>query len=332
MASRLCVEKKRKVPELRFLEEGRERLKQSHHPWIVEGLRSIKVIEIEEWHDLIVYRPLGWVLAKAAIFCGIRPTAISIMSLMFGVVAGGLFYFRDSVLLLSWACVCLFISGLLDTVDGQVARLARQSTPLGRMIDGHVDAGVFIAVYVGASFALLEVWGPWLLVLAFASGYFQSLRHLHFDFHKQEFAFLYTGQVAYRIQCPEELSRTHKNWLERVFGFLEFQYLKKQQRFIARSVATRRRFEQLSKAPQSSPAFRAYYKKNYFGYLKSWALWGGLNSHRYAIMLACLTGHFEFFIVLSLVSAFPAWWINKSLANQDKITLSHFAVSDSGLV
>src|ERR1044071_1466295 len=65
---------------------------------------------------------------------------VTLASLVLGVFAGHLFWYRSAWV--NAAGVLLFIaSDILDSVDGQLARLRGTSTRMGRILDGLADAG-----------------------------------------------------------------------------------------------------------------------------------------------------------------------------------------------
>lgn len=85
-------------------------------------------------------------LADFFIKLGITPNQISLLSLLFGIGCAVL-YIRESFLLGS---VLLFVSAVLDLVDGSVARKLKKESSFGAVIDWIIDK------YVDA-FALLAI-------------------------------------------------------------------------------------------------------------------------------------------------------------------------------
>ena len=114
---------------------------------------SLKVIEIEEIMDLILYRPLAFIFVKAAYSTNITPNQVSSIAMLLGVIAGILFGFgtRDFVLA---AAGFYLVCNILDCADGQIARLKGNGTKVGRIVDGFIDYVVSFAVYVGIGIGL----------------------------------------------------------------------------------------------------------------------------------------------------------------------------------
>lgn len=76
---------------------------------------------------------------------GVSPNALSHAALVSGVIGGGLFYVDRGWL----ALAALLLSGLLDAVDGRVARLGPGPTPWGGVLDLTFDRIVEASVLLG---------------------------------------------------------------------------------------------------------------------------------------------------------------------------------------
>ena len=74
-------------------------------------------------------------MARILIYCKITPNAISWASFFFGLVAGACLAFGH----FGFAGVFAGFSGVLDSLDGMVARLTRKSSDAGEVLDAAVD-------------------------------------------------------------------------------------------------------------------------------------------------------------------------------------------------
>ena len=120
---------------------------------------TIKTIEVEEKFDLIFSRPLGYVFAVISKWCYLTPTQVSLLSMSTGIVAGYCFYFQNDIGMVGWGCFWIVLAGVLDSADGQLARMTQKSSHLGMIIDGFVDNVVYISAYLGGLFYLLLSYG-----------------------------------------------------------------------------------------------------------------------------------------------------------------------------
>ena len=96
---------------------------------------SLKSLDTEEHIDLWFYRPIGYAWACLARRLGITPNAITIASIFLGIGAGIAFYYTNiwinvlGIFLLMWA-------NSFDSADGQLARMTKQYSRIGRILDG----------------------------------------------------------------------------------------------------------------------------------------------------------------------------------------------------
>ena len=77
--------------------------------------------------------------------CHITPNQISVLSLLAGIACAVLFFERQFL----WGSLALFLSAILDLVDGSVARLTDRHTRFGAVFDWIVDKYVDALVLLG---------------------------------------------------------------------------------------------------------------------------------------------------------------------------------------
>src|SRR5438093_6685041 len=157
---------------------------------------------VEEWADRRFFRPAGWRIATSLLPTRISPDAVTFASLVLGILAGHLFWYRSAWI--NAGGVLLFIvSDVLDSADGQLARLRGTSTRMGRILDGLADAGRFVSLY-GHLGARLRVtgwaWGG--AVLAFAALVSHSYQAAVADFIRQAYPHFARGKGS-RLELPE---------------------------------------------------------------------------------------------------------------------------------
>ena len=108
---------------------------------------TLKSPDTEEHIDLYFYRRLGYFFACIGRSLHISPNAITIASIFIGVAAGICFYPTNI-----WVNVCgmllLILADAFDSADGQLARMTKQYSRLGRILDGMAGDFWFIAIYV----------------------------------------------------------------------------------------------------------------------------------------------------------------------------------------
>jgi hypothetical protein len=156
--------------------------------WFQEYKSSLKLVEVEELFDLIFYRPLAFIFVKLIYPTNLTPNQITTLALIIGMIGGVVIAFNTETYLII-ASLLLIIYDVLDCSDGQLARLKKNGTSVGRILDGVADYFVTIAVYLGIGFGFVSnsgnslfYWG--LLVLAGASNIVHAIA---LDYYRNRF-------------------------------------------------------------------------------------------------------------------------------------------------
>lgn len=108
---------------------------------------SLKSMDTEEHIDLCFYRPLGFAWACLFRRLHITPNAVTIASIFIGIGAGICLY-PDNIWINIGGMALLIWANSFDSADGQLARLTRQYSRIGRILDGMAGDMWFIAIYV----------------------------------------------------------------------------------------------------------------------------------------------------------------------------------------
>ncbi len=153
-----------------------------------EYRKSLKRVEVEEVADLVLYRPLAFLFVKAVYRTSLTPNQITGLSMLAGLAAGVCFAVGQPTTATVGAGLWA-LALVLDCADGQLARLKKNGTRLGRALDGLVDYVTGVSAYVGISIGLKPAgWtaGRWwlLMTIAAASNIFHSMA---FDYYRTRF-------------------------------------------------------------------------------------------------------------------------------------------------
>ena len=195
---------------------------------------------VEEWADRWFFRPLGWRLATALRPTRISADAVTFASLVLGVLAGHLFWYRSAWV--NAGGVLLFIlSDVLDSADGQLARLRGTSTRMGRILDGLADTGRFVSLY-GHLGARLYVtghgWGG--AVLALAALLSHSYQAAAADFIRQAYLYFAVGSGS-ELDIPEQSpAPEHPSVWSRISAWIYGDYVRRQAWLFPRTTALAR--------------------------------------------------------------------------------------------
>ena len=124
---------------------------------------SLKSSDTEEHIDLFFYRPMGFAWAKFFEKMGVTPNVVTILSIFLGVAGGVLLYFGNGPLRwLNYVGIFLIIwANTYDSADGQLARLTKQYSRVGRILDGLSGDFWFVAIYFALVFRELNYGDLW---------------------------------------------------------------------------------------------------------------------------------------------------------------------------
>ncbi len=100
-------------------------------------------------HNLIdgYYKVVKYIVSYSPL-ARLNPNSISFTASIVGVIAAGFFMFGHSAI----AGLLLLLSGILDTLDGTVARLGERSSKFGATLDSSLDRYVEMFVFMGITY------------------------------------------------------------------------------------------------------------------------------------------------------------------------------------
>jgi CDP-alcohol phosphatidyltransferase len=176
---------------------------------------AFKAYEIEELADVWFFRPLGAVVARAAAALGLTPIQVTVAGGLVGMAAGALLY-DESLAFVAFAL--LIVHSVIDSADGQLARMTGQVSELGRLLDGVGGYLTHAAIYTAIIAGVLHRGGD-LTVLAWAAiaGVSNVVHAQLYDYHRQSYA-----AVAIRGESPSpSASQPSGPWTRRIVARYE---------------------------------------------------------------------------------------------------------------
>lgn len=297
-----------------------------------EVVDSVKMVEIEERYDMVFSRPAGLFFAKIAVKLNMTPTQVSFLSMLVGCFGGALFLFQDVYTNVIIGAFCIVLAGILDSTDGQLARMTNQSSELGRVIDGLIDNIVFITAYVCAAVYLIDDMGfIHIATIAALGGAAHSWKSAAYELHKVEYLFYVGRYKSYKPPTPESLRENFdRSTLFRKFIYaIYLDYSKKQAKTGFRDLSTRETFEELAYSDETRDKFAELYRKSNQEMLYWWAWVGGSNSQRAGILISILLGAFDIYLYINILSMIPFYLIGQKQKREDKAILKAFQKNQS---
>lgn len=187
---------------------------------------TLKKTTSEEIIDLLVFRPLGFLLAYSLKRTPISPNQVTALSMLCGIASGITFYFHSYAL----GALFLFLANALDCADGQLARLKKASSKIGRALDGFGDYVVYVAVYLGMTLAFMRDTGnSYFFWWGAVTGLATMIQAAFFDEYRNRYSDSSTpAELQAEIEEFEEYRRTNKNYFNLFMTWFYVLYSKKQ--------------------------------------------------------------------------------------------------------
>ncbi|MES1183838.1 MAG: CDP-alcohol phosphatidyltransferase family protein [Myxococcales bacterium] len=269
--------------------------------------QSLKSLDVEEPVDVYVHRPLAYLLARALLPTPVSPNLVTLASMGIGVYS--------AVLIVSsvphhfqWAALCAFLSTVFDCADGQLARMRKTSSVIGRMLDGTADVMVTTAILIGGGYYICLKYGssPALLVACVAftvvAGVATSVQTTLFDHYKTVFMKMAVPGFKEAESYPEARRR-----FEAVESFTPITrlawalYLQ----FVGNQSAAVRKFDphtvtEFSILGDYTPERAQIYREHMASVMGTWRRWFGYGSLMLGITLALALEVPEYYLLLRL--------------------------------
>jgi phosphatidylglycerophosphate synthase len=256
----------------------------------------LKMRELEEIPDLIIYRPLAFLLVKAVSRTTIRPDQISFAAILMGIISGYFYSIGKETSFVTAAAFYLFFN-ILDCSDGMLARLKKSGSMAGRIIDGISDYIATIAVYTGLAigYAAKSQNPPLWLILLIFTAISSGVHSIMVDYYRNRFMdFIKGGKSNFSsdiIKFRREyvfLRKQKKGKINRLILWLYLRYT-----LVQSSLITKKEESKLIAGPED------YYEKNK-KIMRFWVLLGP-SMEITLLLLFSFLNRIDIFIMLILI-------------------------------
>lgn len=173
-------------------------------------LSTLKHADTEETIDLMFYRPVGFLVALLGERLHWTPNAITIVGIFLG-IGSGLLIYPENLLLNLLGMVLLVMADICDSADGQLARMTKSYSRIGRILDGISSDLWFIAIYIGIALRLMSSFGWQVWILAALAGGCHALQASMADHYRQFHLFFVNGKSGSELDTFESASRECSN-------------------------------------------------------------------------------------------------------------------------
>lgn len=257
---------------------------------------SLKGYDAEEIIDLYFFRPLSFLFVKLIYSTNITPNQISIVSMFFGILTGVMFGFGTPQFLM-FGAAALLISNVLDCADGQLARLKKNGTGIGRIIDGFIDYVTGFAIFAGIGIGLSIVTHNYVYVwtITLFGAISRILQNMLFDNYRN----MYMSYVYDRgSNIPREIEE-HKR-LKRIIDKSDGRYMEK---FLVNIYIWYSSVQGNTAQDKTLNVTPEQYKSKNILLLRAWS-WLGSTTHLAAVIIACFADRIDYYL-----------WITMTLGN-----------------
>lgn len=146
-----------------------------------EYKKSLKHIEVEEILDLYFFRFLGYGIVKLIAWSNVTPNQVTYIGMLFGVLSANFFATGTQSALLT-AAMMLLVANVMDCADGQLARLKKNGTYMGSIIDGFFDYIVGSTTVIGIGIYLSHYYSLGIVLpLTITAGLSRMIQNLLLD-------------------------------------------------------------------------------------------------------------------------------------------------------
>lgn len=233
---------------------------------------SLKSLDTEEHIDLFFYRPIGYAWACLAKKLGVTPNAITIASIFLGVGAGIAFYYNNiwinviGMVLLVWA-------NSFDSADGQLARMTKQYSRVGRILDGVSGDLWFASIYIAiclrenatSAFFMEHPWLIW--AIAVVTGVCHAKQAAMADYYRQFHLYFLKGEEGSELDSTSELRKKYdamtwgKDFFSKLVLFFYMNYTANQEVMTPAMQKLRAQLREAYPAGVASQSFRDEFRR-----------------------------------------------------------------------
>jgi phosphatidylglycerophosphate synthase len=224
-----------------------------------EYKKSLKMTEVEEAVDLFIYRPIAFIFVKLIYNTKITPDQLTLVAIIMGLI-GAFFYSFGLQMTAYFGAFFYFLFIIFDCSDGQLARLKKNGSSFGRLLDGIADYIVVTAIYIGVAIGYSQKGDDsHMLLLLILSAISIIIQELLVDYYRTRFLDIVNSRsntfeeeiMDYRNQYIILKGQKNK-WLKKTIIYIYLIYSKLQ-----RSLTTRKKREEFYNAVPED-----YYRKN----------------------------------------------------------------------
>jgi hypothetical protein len=219
----------------------------------------LKHEDVEERIDLLFYRPVGATLTRWLATTSVTPNQVSVVSAIIGGI-GGSFFLSDRLAVNAIGMLGFVLANLLDSVDGQLARMKKMTSRLGRVLDGLAGVAIFGSIYLSLAIRLSRDAGWPALLLGVLALLSQAFQNQMADYFRNAYLSCALPSAKGELDSQADAGRLHEaaqtkgHWYERVLFRIYRDYTGRQELMAPRTAKLHERLASLPEAERAEAA------------------------------------------------------------------------------
>jgi phosphatidylglycerophosphate synthase len=202
---------------------------------------TYKSKDTEEVIDRFFFRPAGYGIAIISKKLKITPNTLTVISIILGVLAGHLYYYSSLWINITGILIYLF-ADILDSADGQLARITNNTSKTGRIFDGVATNLISISIYTHLCFRSLgsdSGIGWWIFLIGAIAGASHVIQAATADFYRHAYLYIVCGKEKSELDTSKNIQEQINNlaWknniIDKFFLIVYLDYTRRQE-FISR--------------------------------------------------------------------------------------------------
>ena len=196
---------------------------------------TYKSKDTEELIDRFFFRPAGYGVALVSAKLKITPNALTIISIILGVTAGHLYYYV-SIPINLLGILIFIIADVLDSADGQLARMTNKISKTGRIFDGVATNLISISIYMHLILRSLDSEiGWWMFLIAAIAGASHVIQAATADLYRHAYLYIVCGKEKSELDNSKNIKSQIDNlpWkgnrIDKFFLKVYLDYTKRQE-------------------------------------------------------------------------------------------------------
>lgn len=173
-------------------------------------LSTLKHADTEETIDLWFYRPVGFCVALVGEKLHWTPNAITIVGIFLG-VGSGLLLYPETLWINLMGMLLLVMADVCDSADGQLARMTKSYSRIGRILDGVSSDIWFASIYICIALRFYSQWGTAIWILAVLAAGSHALQASMADHYRQFHLFFVNGKKGSELDSATAVAEEYKS-------------------------------------------------------------------------------------------------------------------------